>query len=282
MTRLLVIDAYSDAGRESLAAAGCTHAGVLYERMLFRLDSTLELDLIVASKASPELPEGASLSDYDGVVWTGSNLSAHKDTPAVRGQAALVRAHLEAGVPGFGSCWAAQLSVVAAGGAVAPNPKGREFGVARKIALTEAGRAHPLYVGKSRVFDGFTSHEDEITQLPPGASVLAGNAFTRVQAVHVRHGSSRKGLVLGAAIPPGVQPRGRGPPRRRPGAPAHRAGLLRRGRGPRLLRRGLGAARGPSRGARIWPFGWASTTTCWTRRSARSRSATGWRRLRSS
>ena len=34
MTRLLIIDAYSDAGRESLAVAGCTHAGVLYERML--------------------------------------------------------------------------------------------------------------------------------------------------------------------------------------------------------------------------------------------------------
>ena len=67
------------------------------------------------------------------------------------------------------------------------NPRGREMGIARKIALTPEGRGHPMYAGKASVFDGFISHVDEITHLPPGAVLLASNAFTHVQAVSVTH-----------------------------------------------------------------------------------------------
>ena len=191
MTRLLVIDAYTDAGRESLSRGQCNHAGLLYRRMLHRLDPTLQLDVITASAPRPELPAGATLTDYDGVIWTGSNLTAHKATPEVLGQTALLRDHMAAGVPGFGSCWAVQLAVVAAGGTVAANPKGREFGVSRKITLTEAGRTHPLFAGKPQVFDGYTSHEDEVTELPAGATLLAGNAFSRVQALALELGGTQ-------------------------------------------------------------------------------------------
>jgi len=62
----------------------------------------------------------------------------------VRGQLDLARAAFAARVPSFGSCWAAQIAVVAAGGIVRANPRGREMGIARKIALTPEGRGHPM------------------------------------------------------------------------------------------------------------------------------------------
>jgi GMP synthase (glutamine-hydrolysing) len=37
------------------------------------------------------------------------------------------------------------------------------------------------------VFDAFISHDDEITHLPPGATLLASNAHSHVQAVSVAH-----------------------------------------------------------------------------------------------
>ena len=45
--------------------------------------------------------------------------------------------------------------------------------------------------GKPLVFDGFVSHDDEVTRIPPGAELLAGNDFTGVQALAVTH---RKGV----------------------------------------------------------------------------------------
>ena len=146
---------------------------------------------------------------------------------------------LRDGVPSFGSCWAAQFSVAAAGGRCAPNPKGREFGVACAITLSEAGRAHPLYRDKPARFDAFTSHADHVVELCDGATLLASNAWSGVQAVERR---ARPRSLLGAAVSPGVRPaRGRvAVPLAQGGA--GRAGQLGGRRGRRRLHRGSGSA----------------------------------------
>ena len=184
----LVIDGYRRDGREGLTAAGATTAGKLYERMLLGCHPDASVDILCPADPGGALPRGVSLAAYDGIGWTGSSLTVYDGgDPAVRPQIEFARAAFEAGVPSFGSCWAAQIAVVAAGGRCAENPRGREMGIARKIALTDDGRAHPLYIGKPRVFDAFISHEDEITHLPSGALCLAGNAFSSVQAVCVTY-----------------------------------------------------------------------------------------------
>lgn len=187
--RILVLDAYPREGREALRAAGGTEAGALYRRMLRRIDPRLEVEVAHPADPGAALPPGSTLADFSGAVWTGSSLTIHHEhDPRVRRQVDLARALLETGVPCFGSCFAAQLAAVATGGACARNPRGREFGVARRIALSAAGRGHALYRGKPAVFDAFTSHADEVVKLPAGAKLLASNDFSRVQAVHVEHG----------------------------------------------------------------------------------------------
>jgi len=187
MTRFLVIDGYSKAARDELQAGGATIAATLYERMLLRwapAGSSAHILFPADDGIDPDL----DLHQYDGITWTGCSLCVNDDHKSeVQCQIELQRRAFAAGVPGFGSCWAAQIAVVAAGGQVAPNPNGREMGVARKIRLTEQGLAHPMYAGKPPVFDGFTSHDDEVTHTPDGASILASNPWTRVQAVHVVH-----------------------------------------------------------------------------------------------
>src|SRR3990172_6615722 len=80
---------------------------------------------------------GSEIEKYHGVVWTGCNLTIYDlEDARVARQLTLARDVFEVGVPQFGSCWAAQISVVAAGGIVSAHPKGREMGLARKITLT--------------------------------------------------------------------------------------------------------------------------------------------------
>ncbi len=185
--RFLVIDGYAKSGRDELAAGGATPAGVLYQQMLERIHPGCVVDVIYPADPGVSLPAGSGLTQYDGIAWTGSSLTVYKDEPGVLAQIELARAAFAARVPSFGSCWAAQIAVVAAGGLCAKNPRGREMGLARKIELTAEGRGHPLYRDKAGVFDAFISHEDEITHLPPGALNLAGNRFSTVQAVAVTH-----------------------------------------------------------------------------------------------
>ena len=185
--RFLVVDGYNKDARLELQAGGASAAGDLYVAMLKKCCPGAVCDVIHPADPGVGLPKGAALAQYDGIAWTGCSLTIYEDDPRVGPQIELAQAAFEARVPSFGSCWAAQIAVAAAGGIVRANPRGREMGIARKIQLTPDGRGHPLYFGKAGVFDAFISHVDEITHLPPGSTHLAANAFTHIQAVAVTH-----------------------------------------------------------------------------------------------
>lgn len=190
--RLLVLDGYAPEGRAALCDAGGSAPGPLYAGLLDRLGDGTETDIVHPGDPRPCLPRGTELDGYDGAVWTGSSLTILRDDdPRVARQIELAAEILDRGVPSFGSCWAAQLAAVACGGRCAPNRRGREFGISRKIALSPQGRAHPMYAGKAGVFDAFTSHADEVRRLPEGGALLASNAFSRVQALDVGRGRGR-------------------------------------------------------------------------------------------
>ncbi len=184
---LLIIDGYDKTGRANLTKAGCTLAGTLYERMIKRFLPDADITILHPADPDEALPIGTDLSSFDAALWTGSSLTIYHQTPDVTRQVDLARALYAAGTPSFGSCWALQMASLAAGGTCRLNPKGREFGIARKIALTDDGRAHPLYAGKPPVFDGFTSHFDDVESLPSGSVHLAGNNVTPIQAAIVEH-----------------------------------------------------------------------------------------------
>jgi GMP synthase (glutamine-hydrolysing) len=185
--RILVVDGNIAEIRARQAAAVGYDSGAGYARILNRLMPELRCDVIRPADAAPALPPGVSLASYDGVTITGSALNVYHGGGEVDRQIEIAKAVFEAGVPFFGSCWGLQIAVAAAGGVVRKNPRGREFGFARRILLTEAGRAHPMFAGKPPVFEAPTIHRDEIASLPAGAVTLASNEMG-LQAAAFTHG----------------------------------------------------------------------------------------------
>jgi GMP synthase (glutamine-hydrolysing) len=177
VARILVIDGnVADVRARQVAALGYD-SGVGYARVLHRIDASLQIDIVLAADGAVEFPRGVGLGDYDGVTMTGSALNIYNGGPAVTRQIDLAKAIFAAGIPFFGSCWGLQVAVTAAGGEVHANPQGREFGFARRILLTDAGREHRLFAGKPTVFEAPTVHRDGIAALPSGAVILARNDF---------------------------------------------------------------------------------------------------------
>ncbi len=186
--RFLIVDGYPKASRDEFNHVGMRLAWELYRDMLLTYLPDAEYDVWLSSDPGTVSPASNKLEKYAGVLWPGCNITIyHHDDPRVIAHLDLAQRAYEVGVPQFGTCWGIQLAVVAAGGEVKANPKGREMGIGRKIRLTEAGRVHPMYEGKPAVFDGFVSHDDEVTKLPPCATLLAGNDFSEVQAVSVTY-----------------------------------------------------------------------------------------------
>jgi len=185
--RILVIDGNVAEIRARQAAALGYDSGSGYARVLRRIDPALRIDIVLAADARPVFPAGVGLADYDGVTMTGSALNVYNGGAPVTRQIELAQAVFAAGVPFFGSCWGLQVAVTAAGGEVRANPRGREFGFARRILLSATGERHRLFAGKPVTFEAPTIHRDEIASLPAGAVALATNDMG-LQAAAFTHG----------------------------------------------------------------------------------------------
>jgi len=185
--KFLILDGYGKPSRDQFDEFKVKLAGKLYGELLLRHLPEAKYDIIYTSDEDAKIPNKEELKAYAGILWPGCNLTVYHDhDERVTKMTGLAKDGFSIGIPQFGSCWAAQLAVYVAGGEIKPNPKGREMGLARKIILNEAGKNHPMYTGKSQVFDAFISHDDMITKLPEGSISLASNSFTEIQSVEVK------------------------------------------------------------------------------------------------
>ncbi len=184
--KLLIADIYSTNGRAGIVSVGGSRAGDMFTRAVRLHRPDAEISVLTFDTTSPEMP--APIEAFDGIIWSGSNLTIHRPNPLIEAQIDLARAVFDSGVPQFGVCYGIQLATVAAGGSVVANPNGPEIGWARDVTLTDAGRGHPMYRGKVDRFDALCWHNDTVWELPENAELLAGNAHSHVQAAILRRG----------------------------------------------------------------------------------------------
>jgi GMP synthase (glutamine-hydrolysing) len=190
MPRLLLLDGNTVERQRAAVHKKSRSPGMVFADTLAVHFPDVDVDRVNAAEPGDVLPPGMALADYDGLAIGGSGLHAYDDAPEVTRQIELVRAFADTGGPILGCCWGLQIAVIAAGGTVRRSPKGREIVFARKITLTDTGRAHPMYAGKPSVFDAPCIHFDEIDSLPPDASLLCSNHHSEVQGATFALGRS--------------------------------------------------------------------------------------------
>src|ERR1700692_4959209 len=176
MLRLLVAEGNTPDGRRRWAeSAGATPAES-YAEVLRKIAPDAQVDIFTPTDEGATLV--APLDAYDGIAITGSSLNIYRREAASLRQIDFVREIFARAIPMFGSCWGLQLATVAAGGEVDLNPKGKEVAFGRKIALTDAGRVHPMHADRALIFDAPSIHSDIVSRLPQGAIVTARNAMS--------------------------------------------------------------------------------------------------------
>ncbi len=181
--RILIVNCYPRASRESLDRSGVAQPHDLFLAFLRQEAPNATTEIVYIADPEFALPAGSTIDDFDAFIWTGSDLNVyHTDDRRVAPQIAFARELLDAGRLCWGSCWGIQLVSLVAGGEVAANPRGREWGIARDIRLTDAAATAPMHQGKPASFDAFIMHLDEVTHLPGGTPLLATNQHSPVQA----------------------------------------------------------------------------------------------------
>jgi GMP synthase (glutamine-hydrolysing) len=128
------------------------------------------------------LPQPSALREYAGIVVLGGSMDSWDDEaspwlPAVR---TLIRGAEDAGVPLLGICLGHQLAASALGGRVGRNPAGPTLAVL-PVGCTAEVAGDPLATSL-RGAVGVHWNNDVVTDLPPGAMVLARSPDGAVQA----------------------------------------------------------------------------------------------------
>jgi GMP synthase (glutamine-hydrolysing) len=145
--QFLVVDGNPREAREKHEAEfGKTSAGS-YVELLKWLEPAAACVVLNGADGGPAEADG-ELARFDAVVITGSQLHVQEMSPEVTRQLDLMRAVFRAEVPAFGSCWGVQVAGTVAGGEARRNPKGPEYGFARRLAPVNGGLQHPLLRGR--------------------------------------------------------------------------------------------------------------------------------------
>ncbi len=189
--RLCIVNCYPKASRKNFDLSNVGQPHDLFLEFLRQQAPNASSEIVFVADPDFALPEGKSIEDFDGFIWTGSDLTVyHVDDPRVSGQIEFASTLMNSGAASFGSCWGIQMAAQVGGGEVAVNPNGREWGIARGIELNEAAKNSPMLAGKPTKFDAFIMHLDEVKSLPQGTVSLGGNVHTNIQAAVFENGNA--------------------------------------------------------------------------------------------
>ena len=147
--------------------------GPVYSEMFIKGFRALapELEFRVWSALDGDLPP--DLTECDAWLITGSRHDAYSDIPWILALRDWIRRAHDANVKLAGVCFGHQVIAQALGGEVMKSTKGWGLGVS----------VHAMQTTKPWMAPGLdtirilASHQDQVEQLPPGATLLAGNDF---------------------------------------------------------------------------------------------------------
>lgn len=161
-------------------------------------EAGLELD-IVAPWRGDALPD--RVTNHAALVIMGGPQQAYDDTsaPWLRATKDLIRRAVADGVPVLGICLGAQLLAEATGGRVAAGDRGPEVG-AQLVGKRDLASKDPLFWDLPMSPVVVQWHWDVVTELPPGAILLANSTTYPNQAFRV--GDLAWGIQFHVETPP--------------------------------------------------------------------------------
>ena len=152
--------------RPQVALLDASH-GAEHTRRNFRRE--LDADLVEFDVTEGDRPTGF---DFDAVVITGSRASVYWDRDWIPPLVDYVADAYDRGLPILGVCYGHQVLAAALGGQV--DSMG-EYEIGYRTVCRTSG--DELLAGIDDEFVAFTSHSDTVTELPPGAELLADNDY---------------------------------------------------------------------------------------------------------
>ncbi|MFZ9594819.1 MAG: type 1 glutamine amidotransferase [Bdellovibrionia bacterium] len=141
-------------------------------------------DLRITTRRAPEQDLPESLLPFDRIVLSGSKTSAQDDSPWVHALLNLICSAVDLKKPLLGVCFGHQMIARALGGKRCVRRSSTPEVGWSKIQITQPS---DLLRELGSSFYSFSSHFDEVCELPPNAVALASSERCAIQAFGLQH-----------------------------------------------------------------------------------------------
>ena len=156
-----------------------------HERLAFARALAIEPDHCDTVDLLSTRPSSTQLDASDVVLLGGSgDYSATGEGEWLDRSLDVLRELVQRNQPTFASCWGFQAMARAMGGTVVNNPDTAEVGT-HQLFVTQAGRNDPVFGSLGQSFPAQMGHEDCVSVLPEGTTLLAFSERNTHQAYRV-------------------------------------------------------------------------------------------------
>jgi len=154
--------------------------GEWFSKAYQKISKDLPIDIISVEEVTAE-----SLAQAAGIILSGAEEGVYEKLPWRKRFDGLMEDAINSGSPVLGVCFGHQYLADLLGGCVEHRPDKREIGCF-EVSLSEEGMADPLFAGLERKILVIESHNDQVTALPRGATLLASSEAARIQSFRWR------------------------------------------------------------------------------------------------
>lgn len=149
----------------------------MFERLLAPVDSTLEF--IAYEITISSCPD--DIDECDAYLITGSKSSCYEESAWISRLSDFVIDCNQSNKKLLGICFGHQLIAQALGGKVQKNESGWGIGVSHSEIIGSSTWLQP----HTKQFTLLVSHQDQVTELPSGAALVAGNDFCPIGSYQI-------------------------------------------------------------------------------------------------
>lgn len=143
----------------------------MFDDLLLSQEGSAQIELHHFAVVDGVFPE--TVTGFDGYLITGSRHGVYDDLPFIAPLMQFIRDAFALGIPQVGICFGHQAIAQALGGKVVKSPKGWGVGI-RTVNVVET---LDWMAGSSDRLDLLYVHQDQVIELPEGATNLAGDEF---------------------------------------------------------------------------------------------------------
>ena len=188
---ILIVEGNDPKNSEFFKRAAKASCSENLKNLVLKLEPNSKIHIINPTRDDETKIALENIRNYHGIIFTGGAMRLNDMTDEIKKHIKFASNCFKQDNKILAICWGLQVCSVAAGGKVAPGKNGAHIGIASDIEINKEGEKNPIYKNKKLKFTSPAFNYDEVSEIPPGATLLSSDKINKTMGLYFTSGNSK-------------------------------------------------------------------------------------------